>query len=151
MESSNTAETQETRGCKLLEEVLNDGGGFLPDGLRKTLKDFVYMYRPRTRLNVAVFVCRQGGGEVTLSLVYDSEAVFYECLEACVGAARRMQANVIDAVDLCQAECRGAVDKVVKQDVKFGVEVLWWVLRQDGYRVKTETRSDNGATLTVVL
>ena len=131
-----------------MDDVLTDGSGFLPDGLRETLKEFVYMYRPQVHLNVAAFVCRRGG-EVTVSLIYNDETVFDACLRACVGAARAMRVNAVDAVDACRRECRGAVDELIRQDVDAGIKMLKDLLERANFAYRVEAKTDSGAVVKV--
>jgi hypothetical protein len=150
------------RGCKFLTDVvLADGAGFLPEeGLRRVLREFAYAYMPR--LHIAAIICRRGGGEVTVTLTYDSDSVYNACLHACVRAMRdagnRLQfsclqfswVDAIDVVDVCRRECRGAANELIKQDVEAGVRLLRDLLKRVGVAHRVEM-SDVGAVVTVAL
>ncbi len=136
------------QGCRFLHDVvLADGAGFLEEGLRRVLRDFAYAYRPR--LHVAAIICRRGG-EVTITLTHDSDAVYEACMRACAHAARAWLGwvNAIDAVDACRRECRTAADELVRQDVEAGVRRLRDLLKSAGIAHKVEM-TDIGAVVTV--
>jgi len=135
------------KGCRFLAEVVSDKDtDFLPEGLRRVLKDFAYLYMPR--LHIAAIICRRGG-EATVALTHDSDAVYDACLHACVGAARTVRANVIDAADACRRECRGAVDELIRQDVDAGIRALKDLLEGAGFAYKVEANADGGAVVKV--
>jgi hypothetical protein len=154
--------TQEIKGCRFLPEVLfKEADGLLPESLRGVLRDFAYAYMPR--LHIVAFICRRGGGEVTITLMYDSDAVYDVCLSACARAARawfswvdaidavddaiEAVVDAIDAVDVCRRECRTAADELVKQDVEAGVRMLRDLLKRAGITHKVEAKTDGGAVL----
>jgi hypothetical protein len=140
--------TWEIKGCRFLSEVLfKEADGLLPENLRGVLRDFAYAYMPRLR--IVAFICRRGGGEVTITLTYDSDAVYDTCLSACARAARAWFSwvDAIDAVDVCRRECRTAADELVKQDVEAGVRLLRDLLKSAGITHKVEAKSDGGAVL----
>jgi hypothetical protein len=140
---------QEIKGCRFLTEVVLDGG-FLPGGLYSVLKDFLYVYRPR--VHVAAVVCWRGG-EVTVTLTHDSDAIYDACLGACARAvrARLSWVDAVDALDACRRECRGAVDELIKQDVETGVRLLSDLLKSAGVAHEVEAKTDIGAVLRIWL
>jgi hypothetical protein len=142
--------------CKFLQEiVLKDAVDFLAESLLKVMKDFAYMYRPH--LNVVVFICR-GSKEVTVTLIYDSDAVYNACLHACACAIRdagsSLQlswADAIDVIDVCRRECRGAAAELVRQDVDTGIKLLRDLLKSANITHKAVAKADNGAVLAIAL
>jgi hypothetical protein len=142
------------RGCKFLAEVvIADDADFLSEGLRTVLRDFAYAYMPR--LHVAAIICRHGGGEVTVTLAYDSNSVYNACLHACARAVRdagnRFQfswrLDAIDLVDVCRRECRGAAAELVRQDVEAGVKLLRDLLKRAGVVHEVDAKTDAGAVV----
>lgn len=118
------------RGCRFLVDVVlaDDSDGFLPDELRRVLKDFAYAYKPR--LSVTSIICRRGG-EVTITLTFDSDAAYDACLTACARTAFLTQSlNAVDALDVCRRECRSAVDDVMRRDIEAGAKLLRDLLKK---------------------
>jgi hypothetical protein len=151
---------QEVRGCRFLADVVlaDDIGGFLlpeslrnlPKSLRIVLKEFAHAYRPR--LSITTIICRRGG-EATITLTYDSDAVYNACLTACTRAARTWFncVDAIDAVDVCRKECRNAADEAVRQDVEAGVRLLRDLLKRANIEYRVEAKADSGAVLKLKL
>jgi len=140
--------TQVVKGCRFLPEVLfKEADGLLPESLRGVLRDFAYAYMPRLR--IVASICRRGGGEVAITLTYDSDVVYDACIGACARATRAWfgWVDAIDAVDVCRGECRTVADELVKQDVEAGVRLLRDLLKSANTTHKVETKTDGGAVL----
>jgi len=135
------------RGCRFLAEVvLADDAGFLPERLRKVLRDFAYAYAPH--LHITAIICRRSE-EVSITLIHDSDAVYDACVRACAHAARSWLSwvDAIDAVDVCRRECRSAVNELIKQDVKAGVRRLRDLLGSAGIAHVVDVKTDIGAVV----